>query len=82
LAEGGSTNDLPAGRGCGLSHERARARRKGTVAAETAKLFVMGLPCIMTGTWLGLKLFEYVDEAMFRKIVVALLLISGAMLII
>jgi uncharacterized membrane protein YfcA len=55
---------------------------KGTVTAETAKLFVMGLPCIITGTWLGLKLFEYVDEAMFRKIVVALLLISGAMLII
>jgi uncharacterized protein len=43
---------------------------------------VMGLPCGMVGTWLGLKLFEYVDEAMFRKIVVALLPISGAMLII
>jgi uncharacterized membrane protein YfcA len=42
----------------------------------------MGLPCIMTGTWPGLKLFEYVDEALFRKIVLALLLISGAMLII
>jgi uncharacterized membrane protein YfcA len=55
---------------------------KRTVTPETAKLFVMGLPCGMVGTWLGLKLFEYVDEAMFRKIIVALLLISGAMLII
>jgi uncharacterized protein len=55
---------------------------KGTVATETAKLFVMGLPCGMGGTWLGLKLFEYVDEAMFRKVVVAPLLISGATLIV
>ena len=43
---------------------------------------MMGLPCGMVGTWLGLKLFEYVDEAMFRKVIVALLLISGATLIV
>ena len=55
---------------------------KGTVTAETAKLFVMGLPCVVAGTWLGLKLFEYIDEATFRKIVLTLLLISGAMLVI
>ncbi len=55
---------------------------KGTVTAETAKLFVMGLPCVVAGTWLGMKLFEYVDEATFRKIVLALLLISGALLVI
>jgi len=28
---------------------------KGTVTAEAAKLFVMGLPCGMVGTWLGTK---------------------------
>ncbi|MFB9263135.1 sulfite exporter TauE/SafE family protein [Bradyrhizobium erythrophlei] len=55
---------------------------RGTVTTATAKLFVMGLPCVMAGTWLGLKLFEYVDEAMFRKIVLALLLVSGALLVI
>jgi uncharacterized membrane protein YfcA len=54
----------------------------GTVTAETAKLFVMGLPCVMAGTWLGLKLFEYIDEAMFRRIILALLLVSGGMLVI
>jgi uncharacterized membrane protein YfcA len=55
---------------------------KGTVTAETAKLFVMGLPCLMLGTWLGLKLFGHIDEAVFRKIVLALLLISGVTLVV
>ena len=55
---------------------------KGTITAETVKLFVMGLPCVIVGTWLGLKLFGRVDEAMFRKIVLALLLISGVTLVI
>jgi hypothetical protein len=30
----------------------------------------------------GPELFEYVDEAMFRKVILALLLISGATLIV
>jgi uncharacterized protein len=54
---------------------------KGTVTAETAKLFVLGLPCLVAGTWLGLKLFGRIDEAAFRKIVLALLFVSGAVLI-
>jgi uncharacterized protein len=41
----------------------------------------MGLPCVFAGTWLGLKLFGRIDEAMFRKIVLALLCISGGVLI-
>jgi hypothetical protein len=53
---------------------------KGTITAETAKLFVMGLPCVVAGTWLGLKMFGRVDEATFRKIVLALLFVSGIML--
>ena len=50
------------------------------VTAETAKFFAMGLPCVVAGTWLGLKLFGRIDEATFRKIVLALLFISGAAL--
>lgn len=53
---------------------------KGTVTADTAKFFVMGLPCLLAGTWLGLKLFGRIDEAMFRKIVLALLFVSGVTL--
>jgi uncharacterized membrane protein YfcA len=43
---------------------------------------VIGLPFLLAGTWLGLRLFGRIDEAMFRKIVLALLFISGAVLII
>jgi len=54
---------------------------KGTVTNDTIKFFVMGLPCVFGGTWLGLKLFGRIDEATFRKIVLALLFISGSVLI-
>jgi uncharacterized membrane protein YfcA len=54
---------------------------KGTVTAETAKFFVMGLPCVLGGTWLGLKLFGRINEATFRRIVLALLFLSGVTLL-
>ena len=54
---------------------------KETVTAETIRLFLIGLPCLIAGTWLGLKLFGRIDETMFRKIVLALLFASGAILI-
>jgi uncharacterized protein len=53
---------------------------KGTVTTETIKLFVIGLPFLFFGTWLGLRLFGRIDEVMFRKIVLTLLFISGAAL--
>jgi uncharacterized protein len=54
---------------------------KGTVTAETIRFFVMGLPCLFAGTWLGLKLFGRIDESTFRQIILALLLLSGVTLI-
>jgi uncharacterized protein len=54
---------------------------KGTVMAKTVKFFVLGLPCLILGTWLGLKLFGRIDEATFRKIVLALLFVSGVALV-
>ena len=54
---------------------------KGTVTGETIKLFAIGLPFLLAGTWLGLKLFGRLNEAAFRKIVLALLFASGAALI-
>jgi uncharacterized membrane protein YfcA len=53
---------------------------KGTVTADTLEFFAMGLPCVVAGTWLGLKLFGRIDEGTFRKIVLALLFVSGATL--
>ena len=54
---------------------------KGAISPDTVKLFLIGLPALLAGTWLGLKLFGRVDEATFRKIVLALLFVSGAVLI-
>jgi uncharacterized membrane protein YfcA len=53
---------------------------RGAVTVDTVKLFLLGLPALLIGTWLGLKLFGRLDEASFRKVVLVLLLVSGAVL--
>jgi hypothetical protein len=55
---------------------------RGAITPEVIKLFLIGLPALFAGTWLGLKLFGRLDEATFRKIVLAFLLASGALLIV
>jgi hypothetical protein len=52
----------------------------GAVSRETGILFLTGLPILLAGTWLGLKLYGRLDEASFRKIVLFVLLLSGAVL--
>ena len=54
---------------------------KGAITADTIKLFLIGLPALVAGTWLGLKLFGRLNEAAFRKVVLVLLFASGAVLI-
>ena len=44
------------------------------------KLFLIGLPALALGTWLGFKLYGRLDDATFRKAVLVLLLISGVTL--
>ena len=54
---------------------------KGATSIDTAWLFAVGVPPLLAGTWLGLNLYGKLDEAAFRKIVLALLLISGIALV-
>lgn len=54
---------------------------KRAITPNTIKLFLIGLPALFVGTWLGLKLFGRIKEATFRKVVLLLLLVSGAVLI-
>jgi uncharacterized membrane protein YfcA len=54
---------------------------RGAVTADTIKLFAIGLPVLIAGTWLGLKLYGRLDEATFRKVVLVLLFASGVGLI-
>ncbi|MDP1581910.1 MAG: sulfite exporter TauE/SafE family protein [Bradyrhizobium sp.] len=55
---------------------------KGAITPDVIQLFLVGLPALLAGTWLGLRLFGLLDEAAFRKVVLVLLLASGAVLII
>jgi uncharacterized membrane protein YfcA len=54
----------------------------GAVTADTVKLFLLGLPMLLAGTWLGMKLYGRLDEASFRRVVLILLLLSGIFLIV
>src|SRR5262249_19200481 len=53
----------------------------GSFEAGTVRLFLLGLPVLLLGTWLGLKLYGRLDDAGFRKVVLVLLLVSGAALL-
>jgi uncharacterized membrane protein YfcA len=53
---------------------------KGAVSADILRLFLFGLPALLAGTWLGMKLYGRLDEAAFRKVVLVLLLASGVAL--
>jgi len=49
----------------------------GAITAETVKLYLFGLPVLLVGLWVGFKLYGKLDEALFRKVILLLLLISG-----
>jgi uncharacterized membrane protein YfcA len=53
---------------------------KGAITADAIRLFLFGLPALLAGTWFGMKIYGRLDEAKFRKIVLVLVLISGAVL--
>jgi uncharacterized membrane protein YfcA len=55
---------------------------RGALSVDILRLFLLGLPALLAGTWLGLKLYGRLDEATFRKVVLVLLLVSGATLIV
>ena len=54
---------------------------KGAISGDIVWLFLVGLPVLLAGTWVGLKLYGLLDETQFRKIVLLLLLASGIVLL-
>jgi uncharacterized membrane protein YfcA len=54
----------------------------GMIGGDTLALFLIGLPALAVGTWVGLKLFGKLDDQAFRRVVLALLLISGLSLLV
>ncbi len=49
---------------------------------DILKLFLMGLPALLLGLWIGVKLYGKLDDAAFRKAILVLLLISGLSLVV
>jgi uncharacterized protein len=53
----------------------------GSISRPIVELFLIGLPALLLGTWAGFALYGRVNEEMFRKIVLMLLLASGLFLL-
>jgi uncharacterized membrane protein YfcA len=53
-----------------------------SVDRDTVRLFVIGLPALLAGTWAGLRLYARLDDAGFRTVVLVLLLLAGPALIV
>ena len=53
----------------------------GTIDGATLRLFLIGLPAVLVGTWAGLRLYGRLDEAGFRRVVLILLLVAGVALV-
>ena len=53
----------------------------GAFTAATLKLYGLGLPFMLAGIWSGFKLYGKIDDEMFRKVVLVLLLLAGLSLI-
>jgi hypothetical protein len=54
----------------------------GSITLETLKLYGVGIPFMVSGLWLGFKLFGTINDETFRKAVLLLLLLSGLSLIV
>jgi len=53
----------------------------GAVTAETVIHYLLGLPFMAAGVWSGFHLYGKLDDAAFRKVILALLLLSGLTLL-
>ena len=54
----------------------------GAITVKVMQFFAIGLPVLGAGMLLGFALYHRVDDAMFRRIVLILLLLSGLALIV
>lgn len=53
----------------------------GVVTADLMRTYLYGLIPLGAGLWAGLKLYGHLDEVTFRKTILVLLLLSGAVLV-
>lgn len=53
----------------------------GAITHDIVQLYLLGLPAMLAGIWLGFKLYGKFDDVAFRKLMLLLLLVSGLALI-
>lgn len=53
----------------------------GAVTAEIVRLYLLGLPAMLSGLWVGFRLYGKLDDVAFRKVVLTLLLVAGIALV-
>jgi uncharacterized membrane protein YfcA len=53
----------------------------GAINGAIVKLYLLGLPALLAGLWLGFKLYGKLDNAAFRKLILLLLFGAGVALI-
>jgi uncharacterized membrane protein YfcA len=49
----------------------------GAVTTEIVRFYLLGLPAMLAGLWVGFRLYGKLDDAAFRKVVLVLLLAAG-----
>ena len=49
----------------------------GAITPAFLRLYLLGLPPMLAGLWLGFRLYGKLDEAAFRKVILVLLLLAG-----
>jgi uncharacterized membrane protein YfcA len=49
----------------------------GAITADILRLYLIGLPAMVAGLWVGFKLYGKLDDAAFRKVMLVLLLVAG-----
>lgn len=54
----------------------------GMLASATLTTYLWCAPAVVLGTWLGLQLFNRIDDKRFRQVVLLFLIVSGATLLI
>jgi uncharacterized membrane protein YfcA len=50
----------------------------GAITADILRLYLLGLPAMMAGIWIGFRLYGKLDDAAFRKLILVLLLVAGS----
>lgn len=54
----------------------------GMMTTQTGVDLLWCLPVIVLGSWLGVKIYPFLDEKLFRRIILALVLISGVTILV